>query len=161
MSHQQARAARFLDQAIQLAAANARSGAGGPFGAVLARGDEVISTGVNRVTTGNDPTAHAEIVALREACRRLGVYELGGCSLYSSCEPCPMCLGAVYWARVDALYFASSRHQAAEAGFDDARIYAELELPLDRRSLPTMRLERPGQGAEFLAWKRLGDRIPY
>jgi len=119
---------RFLQRAIALAAGNARTSAGGPFGAVVVKDGVVIGEGVNQVTAHHDPTAHAEVLAIREACRKLGVFQLPGCELYTSCEPCPMCLGAIYWARVDRVYFAATQQQAAEAGFDDAFIYQQIPL---------------------------------
>jgi len=128
---------RFLERAIEIGRQAMEQGTGGPFGAVIARGEEWIAEGSNQVTSTLDPTAHAEIVAIREACRKLGDHSLSGCQLYSSCEPCPMCLGATYWARVDALYFAASREDAQAIGFDDAHFYEELQLPAGDRTLPT------------------------
>jgi len=152
---------RHLRRALKLASDNARSGNGGPFGAVIAAGDEVIAEGVNRVAANLDPTAHAEVSAIREACLKLGRFSLRGCALYSSCEPCPMCLGAIYWARLDALYFAASREDAAGAGFDDSFLYEQIPLGLRQRALPTARL-LPEEGAEaFAAWLKRPDRIPY
>jgi guanine deaminase len=124
-----------MEKAIQLAVDNVRTGKGGPFGALVVRNDELIATGVNGVTGTNDPTAHAEIVAIRAACQKLASFQLGECEVYTSCEPCPMCLGALYWARPKKFYYASSRDVAAAAGFDDAFIYNELALPADRRSI--------------------------
>lgn len=116
----------FMEQAIQLAVENVRSGRGGPFAAVVVKNGQVIATGSNRVTSTNDPTAHAEVTAIREACRALNTFQLTGCDLYTSCEPCPMCLGAIYWARPDRVYFAATASDAADAGFDDSFIYEEL-----------------------------------
>src|SRR3954447_16239107 len=112
--------------ALELAVRNAESGQGGPFGAVVARRDDVLATGANGVVEGSDPTAHAEIVAIRAACARLGSFQLEGCELYASCEPCPMCLGAIYWARPRAVFYAATRHDAAAAGFDDAYVYEQI-----------------------------------
>ena len=118
----------FMARALALSLENVRSGRGGPFGAVIVRGGEIIAEGVNSVTATNDPTAHAEMVAIREACRKLQSFELAECEIYTSCEPCPMCLGAIYWARPARVYFANSAADAAQAGFDDAFIYKELSL---------------------------------
>jgi tRNA(Arg) A34 adenosine deaminase TadA len=127
----------FLERAIEIGGQAMRRGTGGPFGAVIARGDEWIAEGSNQVTSALDPTAHAEIVAIREACLKLGRHSLSGCQLYASCEPCPMCLGATYWARIDALYFAASREDAQAIGFDDARFYEESARPASERTLHT------------------------
>ena len=126
----------LMQRAIELSVQNVQQG-GGPFGAVIARHGEVLAEGVNRVTANHDPTAHAEVQAIREAARRLGTFDLTGCDIYASCEPCPMCLGAIYWARLDHLYYAATQHDAAQAGFDDAFIYRELALDPKERSLPT------------------------
>ena len=119
----------FLREAIRLSIESLDANQGGPFGAVIVRGDEIVGRGWNRVTTANDPTAHAEIVAIRDACKRLNTFSLAGCELYSSCEPCPMCLAAIYWSRLDSLVFAATRDDAADAGFDDALFYEELARP--------------------------------
>ena len=147
--------------AIELSAEAVRLGAGGPFGAVIARDGELIAEGWNRVTSMNDPTAHAEIMAIREACRVLATFDLGGCELYTSCEPCPMCLAAGYWARLDRIYYASTREDAAAAGFDDLRFHEELALDPDVRSLPMTRLEVPEALEAFRAWSRSETRTPY
>src|SRR5436305_11255840 len=125
----------FMKQAIELALENVRH-EGGPFAALVVKDGIVIATGANQVTRCNDPTAHAEIVAIREACRVLGDFQLTGCDVYTSCEPCPMCLGALYWARPDRVVYAASRFEAAEAGFDDAFIYTEINLPDGERRIP-------------------------
>src|SRR5436853_7016825 len=125
----------FMKQAVELAVANVRR-EGGPFAALVVKDGIVIATGANQVTRANDPTAHAEVVAIREACRVLGDFQLTGCDLYSSCEPCPMCLGAVYWARVDRVYFAATAEDAAAAGFDDSFIYRQIAIPHPQRSIP-------------------------
>lgn len=151
----------FLRHAIRLAAGNARFGQGGPFGAVVVLNGKVIGEGVNRVTTAHDPTAHAEIVAIRDACQRLNRFDLPGAVIYSSCEPCPMCLAAIYWARLDALYFAATRQDAARAGFDDDFLYQQMPLPLEERALPTHVL-LPGEGTEpFRVWSASSHKIPY
>jgi guanine deaminase len=138
----------YLERAIQLAVTSAQTG-GGPFGAVLVRGGQILAEGSNAVVRSADPTAHAEIVAIRAACATLGSHELLGCVLYSSCEPCPMCLGAIHWARLSRLVFAADRDDAARAGFDDERLYREVSRPAADRFLP------------FEAWGRQEDRIPY
>lgn len=151
----------FLRRAIRLAVENAGQGRGGPFGAVIAMGGEVIAEGANHVTSELDPTAHAEVVAIRAACRRLGRFDLRGASLYSSCEPCPMCLGAIYWARLDALYYAAGREDAARAGFDDSFLYDQFALPEAQRALPTHRLALEEAVLPFDAWLASAHRIPY
>lgn len=152
---------RFLRQAIDLAREGMRSGQGGPFGALVVRDGEVIGRGQNRVTSSNDPTAHAEVVAIREACRHLGHFQLEGCILYSSCEPCPMCLGAIYWARPDRVFYAGSRQDAAAAGFDDDLIYRELPLPPAERRIPMASLLREDALALFREWRDMPNKIPY
>ena len=149
-----------LREAVRLAEDNVRTG-GGPFGCVIVKNGRVIAHGVNRVTVTNDPTAHAEIVAIREACRTLGSYQLDGCEVYASCEPCPMCLGALYWARPERIVFAATREEAAAAGFDDDRIYRELVRPIDERTLPTQHVPVDGRHRPFEAWSRQQDRITY
>ena len=151
----------FLREAIRLARDRSAAGFGGPFGAVVVRDGRIIARGWNRVTTANDPTAHAEVVAIRKACTRLRSFSLAGCTLYASCEPCPMCLGATYWARVDRLVFGAGRLDAAAAGFDDALIYDELPLAPHERSLPTAQLLREEALAAFHAWLADADRVPY
>jgi len=151
----------LLREAIRLARARMLAGRGGPFGAVVARGGRIVAKGWNRVTTGLDPSAHAEIVAIRRACRRLGTFHLDGCVLYASCEPCPMCLAAAYWARVDRIAWAASRQDAAAAGFDDELIYREVALPAPERSLPSMQLLREEGAAVFADWLAYPDRVPY
>ena len=150
----------FMREAIKLSAESVRSG-GGPFGAVIVRNGEIIARGENRVTVCNDPTAHAEVSAIREAAARLGTYDLSGCELYSSCEPCPMCLGAIYWARLDRLYYASTRADAANVGFDDAHIYEELPLEPSQRDLPTESLLREEAQRVFEAWAEKADKKEY
>jgi len=126
----------FLRQAVALAEEGVRNSQGGPFGCLIVKDNQIIGKGCNRVTSSNDPTAHAEIVAIREACASLGDFQLSGCTVYTSCEPCPMCLGAIYWARPERVWFATTRDDAAAAGFDDAFIYAELAVPMKDRSIP-------------------------
>lgn len=150
-----------LRHAIKLAVENAVSGLGGPFGTVIAKGDEVIATGVNLVTLMNDPTAHSEIKAMRSACQKLGTFDLSGCDVYTSCEPCPMCLGALYWARISRLYFACTREDAAGAGFSDAMIYRELALVPEKRSLPTESMLREEGLEAFRRWLENDRRVGY
>jgi tRNA(Arg) A34 adenosine deaminase TadA len=151
---------KLVQQAVQLALEGVRSGAG-PFGALVVKGDEVVGRGVNRVTSTNDPTAHAEIVAIREACQRLGTFSLAGHELYATCEPCPMCLAAAYWARVDRVVYACDRNDAARAGFDDAVFYQELEKAAAERKLALVQLGREEALAVFQAWLEQPDRKAY
>jgi len=151
----------WMRQAIDLALENVRTGRGGPFGAVVVKQDRLIATGVNLVTEKNDPTAHAEIVAIRSACRELGSFQLSDCELYSSCEPCPMCLGAIYWARPMFYCYAATRVDAAHVGFDDAFIYDEVPLPPERRSIPGYLLLREAGGTPFQEWMRSEHRVRY
>jgi guanine deaminase len=150
----------FLKQAIEVAIASVSRG-GGPFGALVAKGGRVVATGANQVTSTNDPTAHAEVVVIREACKVLGSFQLSGCDLYSSCEPCPMCLGAIYWARPSRVFFAATHEQASRAGFDDSFIYRQIELPTESRSIPMFRVEDPDANAPFAAWIAKTDRTDY
>jgi guanine deaminase len=141
-----------LKQAIELAVENARRGAG-PFAALVVKDGVAIATGMNQVTRSNDPTAHAEIVAIREACRVLGHFQLAGCEVYASCEPCPMCLGAIYWARPACVYFAATRDDAAAAGFDDSFIYRQISVPPPERAIPMIRVACNGAGLPFEEWR--------
>jgi guanine deaminase len=152
---------RLLRKAIRLARTRMREGRGGPFGAVVARDGVIVARGWNSVTTSLDPTAHAEVVAIRRACRTLGTFHLEGCVLYSSCEPCPMCLAAAYWARVDRLLYAATRDDAARAGFDDAFIYDQVPLAPEARTLPTDHLLRAEAIVVFDEWLAKPDRVPY
>lgn len=152
----------LLARAVQLSRLHMEEGAGGPFGAVIATKDgRIIAEGWNGVTSGNDPTAHAEVVAIRRACAALGTFDLSGHVIYSSCEPCPMCLGAIYWARLERLVFANSRADAAAIGFDDARIYDEIPKPIEARLLPTVHRPSREATAVFAEWLKKADRIPY
>lgn len=155
------RGEELMRRAIALGAKHMRAGAGGPFGAVIARDGEVIAEGVNRVTSTNDPTAHAEIAAIRAACQALGHFSLEECEIYSSCEPCPMCLGAIYWARLGALYFANTRADAAAIGFDDDHIYREIPKPLREREIPTLRMLLPEAKELFEEWRAMPDKVMY
>ena len=151
----------FLSEAIRLSLEAVHNGIGGPFGAVIVKENEIIGRGCNQVTSTKDPTAHAEIVAIREACKRLGSFHLKGCELYSSCEPCPMCLAAIYWARIDRVFYALSRRQAAEIGFADDYISQELSLPLVQRQLPMIQLMSPEAQIAFKEWQNKTDKIEY
>jgi guanine deaminase len=150
-----------MKKAIQLATENVLSGAGGPFGAVIVRNGEIVATGVNRVTATNDPTAHAEVVAIRAACKQLADFQLTGCQVYTSCEPCPMCLAALYWARCDAIFYGNSAADAAAAGFDDSFLYTEVSKPIDQRKIPTTRLLGKEAIESFNAWRMQMDKIEY
>ncbi len=150
----------FMARAIELAIRNVREG-GGPFGAVVVREQRIISEGVNRVTFTNDPTAHAEMMAIREACRKLDRFELSGCEIYCSCEPCPMCFGGVYWARLDRVYFGCAAIDAANAGFDDSFIYSEITAPLSQRQIPLIQMERDAALEAFRAWENSPNKTPY
>ena len=153
--------AEFMRQAIALALENVRCGRGGPFAALVVKDGSVVAEGANRVTSTNDPTAHAEVVAIREACRKLGDFQLSGCDLYTTCEPCPMCLGAIYWARPARVFYACVAADAAAAGFDDAFIYDELKLPLADRRVPMHQLLRDESLTIFSAWKDQEKKTPY
>ncbi len=151
----------FMQQAIDLATANVGSACGGPFGAIIVRDDHVIATGVNQVTAANDPTAHAEVTAIRNACTALNTYQLTGCQIYTSCEPCPMCLAAIYWARLDAIYFGNTAADAARAGFDDSFLYTEVALPHSDRKIPIHPLLSREAWSSFEAWLNSDCKIDY
>ena len=150
-----------MHRAIALAVENVRSGRGGPFAALMVKHGKIIAEGANQVTSTNDPTAHAEIVAIRAACRALGDFQLPGCDLYTTCEPCPMCLGAIYWARPARIFYAASAADAAAAGFDDAFIYEEIRRPLDVRSLPSAQILPAAGLAPFQAWAAFNGKKLY
>jgi tRNA(Arg) A34 adenosine deaminase TadA len=150
-----------MRRAIELSREKMRADEGGPFAAVVARDGEIVAEGWNRVTGHNDPTAHAEIVAIREACRVLGTFSLEGYAIYTSCEPCPMCLAAIHWARIGEIYFANTAEDAAAIGFDDARLYRELALPAEERTLPSRRLLADEAHAVFREWAADPDRVQY
>lgn len=152
---------RFLRRAIELAIENVRSGRGGPFGAVIVREGRIVAEGANLVTSNLDPTAHAEITAIRRACAALGRFHLDGCEIYSSCEPCPMCLGAIYWARLDRIWYSATRADAAAAGFQDEQLYREISAPVPLRSIPTVQLLPEEALVAFEAWKSSATRIDY
>jgi guanine deaminase len=150
-----------MTRAIELAVENIRSGRGGPFAALVVKDGRILGEGTNRVTTTNDPTAHAEVVAIRAACAALGTFRLDGCDLYATCEPCPMCLGAIYWARPARVYFGCNAADAAAAGFDDAFIYQQVGLPFEERKIPFLEVMRQESLACFQAWMEKTDRIDY
>ncbi|MGH9717507.1 MAG: nucleoside deaminase [Candidatus Acidiferrales bacterium] len=150
-----------MARAIQLSIENVRSGRGGPFGAVVARNGEILSEAANSVTAWNDPTAHAEILAIREGCGKLRNFELRGCELYTSCEPCPMCLGAIYWARLDRVYYANSAEDAAGIGFEDLLIYREITRPHAECKIPMLQMMREAALEAFSAWTSLPNKTSY
>jgi guanine deaminase len=152
---------RFMRRAVALAREGMEQGRGGPFGAVVVSAGRIVGEGSNAVTSACDPTAHAEVVAIRAACAALGRFDLRGCDVYTSCEPCPMCLAALYWARVDRVFYANDRADAARIGFDDDAIYREVALPLQERSLPLVRLADADARRCFDEWARKADRVPY
>ena len=150
-----------MRRAIEIASERMHAGCGGPFGAVIARDGEIIAEGHNLVTSGNDPTAHAEIVAIRKACRELETFDLSGLVIFTSCEPCPMCLSAIYWARLDRIYYANDRKDAAAIGFDDSHIYEEVAKPIGERTIPLTRLPLVEARQVFRDWQEKEDKIPY
>lgn len=150
----------LMREAIRLSIENVANG-GGPFGAVIARDGEIVATGVNRVTANNDPTAHAEVSAIRRAAEALGTFNLSGCEIFTSCEPCPMCLGAIYWAHLDKVYYANTKDDAKGIGFDDSFIYDELALPRDGRRLPAETLMRSEAIRAFELWRDKADKTEY
>jgi tRNA(Arg) A34 adenosine deaminase TadA len=152
---------KFMANAIKLSEDNVKNLKGGPFGAVIVKEGKIVSSGVNLVTDSFDPTAHAEIVAIRKACEILGTFDLSGCEIYSSCEPCPMCLGAIYWARLGALYFANTKEDAASIGFDDAFIYDEINKSLESRTLATHHLKITHSMRAFQLWDSMEEKIKY
>jgi guanine deaminase len=153
--------ANFMREAIRLSRQKMRANQGGPFGAVIARDGKIIARGWNRVTAANDPTAHAEITAIRAACKKLRRFDLDDCELYTSCEPCPMCLGAAYWARLKRIFYANTRADAAAVHFDDAFIYGEICLPASRRAIPMKPLLRAEALKVFAEWRKKADKILY
>ena len=151
----------WMKQAVELAFENVKAGRGGPFGALVVKDNQIVSSGVNLVTASNDPTAHAEINAIRRACQALGTFQLEGCEIYASCEPCPMCLGAICWSRPEAYYFCSTRADAAQAGFDDAFIYQQLQLPPEQQAIPARRLIVENGSTPFVEWSRSSQKVSY
>ena len=152
---------KFMQEAIRISIDNVESGNGGPFGAVIVKDGEIIASGTNEVTNSNDPTAHAEIVAIRAACKKLDSFQLRGCEIYCSCEPCPMCLGAIYWARPDKIYYANTKEDAARINFDDKYIYAEIDLAKEKRKLPTIQLMRDEAQMAFKQWQESTNKVKY
>ena len=150
-----------MARAIQLSIDGVQSGRGGPFGAVVVRDGKIVAEGVNQVTSTNDPTAHAEVLAIRQACSSLGVFQLQDCELYTSCEPCPMCLGAIYWARLSRVYFANTAEDAAKIGFEDSFLYTELNKPHLERRIPTIQIMREEALAGFRVWAAKPDKREY
>src|SRR5580704_9121509 len=151
----------FMQRAIALALENVQSGLGGPFGALVVKDRKVIAEAANQVTSTDDPTAHAEMLAIREACKKLGTFQLAGCEIYASCEPCPMCLGAIYWSRLDRIYFAGTAADATQAGFDDSFIYQEIAKPHGQRKIPMLQLMREDSQVPFRAWAQKPNKIGY
>ena len=152
---------RFLERAIELSRLGMRSGKGGPFGCVVVLGDEIIGEGSNMVTSSNDPTAHAEVVAIRNACEKLGTYQLTGCEVYTSCEPCPMCLGAIYWARPQKVVYANTKEEAAAIEFDDDFIYHEIYSRMEERKIPFVHYPHPAARLVFEEWKNWEGKTKY
>ena len=152
---------RFMREAIELSFSGMRRNDGGPFGAIVVKDGVIIGRGNNQVTATNDPTAHAEVVAIREACRHLGTFQLEGCTIYTSCEPCPMCLGAIYWARPARIFFGCSREDAARIDFDDDFLYREFQLPIEQRKIPTEQLLREEAVKAFEEWHSKADKTTY
>jgi len=152
---------KLMREAIAISIKKMRAGCGGPFGAVVVRKGKIVGRGWNQVTSQNDPTAHAEVSAIRDACKRLKTFQLDDCELYTSCEPCPMCLAAIYWARFKKVYYANTRQDAARIEFDDALIYHEVSLPIKKRQIPMKQLLRGEALAAFVEWKKKADKIRY
>jgi guanine deaminase len=152
---------KFLERAIELSKQGMQNGAGGPFGCVIVLNDQVIGEGFNLVTSTNDPTAHAEVVAIRQACKKLNSYQLNGCDVYTSCEPCPMCLGAIYWARPNRVVYANTRQEAAAIEFDDEFIYNEINTELVKRQIPFIHQPHPLAAKVFEDWKNMAEKIRY
>lgn len=152
---------KFMHEAIRLAHENIESGKGGPFGAVIVKNGEIVAAVANRVTSTNDPTAHAEVVAIREACTHLETFDLSGCEIYASCEPCPMCLGAILWARIDKLYYAANRKDAAHGGFDDEEFYIEISKPAEKQKLQPAQMLQNEAVKVFEHWNQTMNKIPY
>ena len=152
---------RFMKEAIALSNLGVINNEGGPFGCIVVKDDEIVGRGHNKVTSTNDPTAHAEVVAIRDACKNLKTFQLDGCEVYTSCEPCPMCLGAIYWARPSIIYYANTREDAAEIGFDDSLIYDEINAGLHNRKIPIRNIGREDARKVFMAWLQKNDKKNY
>ena len=151
---------KFMSRAIELSMESVNNGTG-PFGAVIVKNEKIIAEGSNKVTSNNDPTAHGEIVAIREACKKLNNFSLNGCELYSTCEPCPMCLSAIYWARIDKIYYANTREDARKIDFDDSLIYTELQKNIDKRKIPMIQMMRDEALKAFELWDKKKDKVKY
>jgi tRNA(Arg) A34 adenosine deaminase TadA len=152
---------KYMNSAIRTALTGVAENVGGPFGAVIVKNGEIIAEASNCVTSTNDPTAHAEVTAIRIACQKLGTFQLDNCVIYTTCEPCPMCLGAIYWARPKAVYYAGTKDDASMAGFDDSFIYKEIELPIEKRSIPFIKLNNTEAGKVFDVWQQKDNKIDY
>jgi guanine deaminase len=152
---------KFMMEAVTLSKQGVLNNEGGPFGCVIVKDEVIVGRGNNRVTSTNDPTAHAEVVAIRDACKNLSTFQLEGCEIYTSCEPCPMCLGAIYWARPKVVYYANTRCDAADIGFDDSMIYEEISAELDNRKIPIINLGREDALKVFAEWQSKADKINY
>lgn len=152
---------KFMSEAIALSNKGVNNNSGGPFGCIVVKEDRIVGKGFNKVTSTNDPTAHAEIVAIRDACRNLGTFQLEGCEIYTSCEPCPMCLGAIYWARPAVIYYANTRNDAAEIGFDDSMIYDEINKHMQQRKIPVINVGREDAQKIFVEWLQKKDKVNY
>ncbi len=152
---------KFMIEAIKMSQNGVRENEGGPFGCIVVKGDEIIGRGNNKVTSSNDPTAHAEVVAIRDACKNIGAFQLDDCEIYTSCEPCPMCLGAIYWARPKVIYYANTRGDAAAIGFDDSMIYEEMSKAYSDRKIPIISLSRDKAQQVFKEWKEKEDKTLY
>ncbi|MEO8794146.1 MAG: nucleoside deaminase [Daejeonella sp.] len=161
MSKEQQQHQKYMRMAISLSKQNVEQSKGGPFGAVIVKDGKVIAKSANKVTTSNDPTAHAEVSTIRLACKKLKTFDLSGCVIYTSCEPCPMCLGAIYWAHLDVIYYANTKKDAAEIGFDDQFIYDEIDLPMEQRKLPVTQLLRDEAMEAFKLWDSSDMKIDY
>lgn len=151
----------YLQRSIEIAETNCKTNNGGPFGAVIVRNGEIVAECGNSVTTTNDPTAHAEVNAIRAACKKLNTFDLSDCEIYASCEPCPMCLSAIYWARIPKLYYAANKHDAKDAGFDDSFIYDELDKNESERSIYIKRINLPTSEQPFMIWKGMSNKVEY
>lgn len=152
---------KFMQEAIALSQKGMENNEGGPFGCIIVKGDEIVGRGNNKVSSANDPTAHAEVTAIRDACKNLSTFQLTDCEVYTSCEPCPMCLGAIYWARPKVVYYANNRQDAADIGFDDSMIYDEMNASLEERKIPILPLGRPDALKVFQQWKYKDDKTHY
>lgn len=152
---------KFMQEAIELSRNGMKNNEGGPFGAIVVKGDQIVGRGNNRVTSSNDPTAHAEVVAIRDACKNLNTFQLDDCVMYTSCEPCPMCLGAIYWARPSKVYYANTKKDAASIGFDDDFIYQEIQIPLEERQIPFEQISAEEAWKVFEEWQNKTDKTEY